>query len=92
MVDAGAWTAHGSDLRCAARALIVRREDRVAPTRNPRALSRGEVERQQREPSPRDSPPMATELLLLLMLMLSLSWLSLLLTLPYVFLCLGREP
>ena len=59
----------------------------VAPTRNPRALPQGGVERQQRKPSQRDSPHMDTELLLLLlMLMLSLSWLSLPLSLPYVFL------
>jgi hypothetical protein len=38
----------------------------VAPTRNPRALPQGGVERQQRKPSQRDSPHMDTELLLFL--------------------------
>ena len=37
-----------------------------APTRNPRALPQGGVERQQRKPSQRDSPHMDTELLLFL--------------------------
>ena len=38
----------------------------VAPTRNPRALPQGGVERQQRKPPQRDSPHMDTELMLLL--------------------------